>query len=57
MVGVQGTFYSTENNEMLALMNEARKEAYDEHLEYPKKSGKYLGIDYPYVPCFSQADC
>ena len=50
MIGVPGTFYSTEENEMLDRMNEVRKEAYDEKLEYPKKSGKYLGVDYPYVP-------
>ena len=50
MVGVPGTFYSTEENEMLAYMNEVRKEAYDEHIEYPKGSGKHLGVDYTYVP-------
>ena len=50
LVGVQGTFYSSADNEMLALMNEVRKEAYDEQLEWPKGSGKHLGIDYEYVP-------
>ena len=50
MIGVQGTFYSTKENDMLDLMNEVRKEAYDEHIEYPRGSGKKLGIDYPYVP-------
>lgn len=50
IVGIPGTYYSTAENDMLELMNEVRKEAYDEHLEYPKGSKKYLGIDYPYVP-------
>ena len=50
MLGVLGTFSSTEENEMLDLMNEVRKEAYDEHLEFPKNSGRYLGIDYTYKP-------
>ncbi|MCR5226775.1 MAG: bacterial Ig-like domain-containing protein [Eubacterium sp.] len=50
LVGIQGTFYSTEENKMLDLMNQVRKEAYDEKLEYPKGSGKHLGIDYSYEP-------
>jgi len=49
MIGVPGIFYSTEENEMLDRMNEVRKEAYNEKLEYPKGSGKHLGVDYPYV--------
>ena len=57
LVGVPGTFYSTDENEMLALMNEVRKEAYDENLEYPKGSGKYLGVDYPYVPLKWSSQC